>query len=104
MEIDGRPDKKFGQDFIEVSVAEEGSANQHQAPLLAPGGKQGSSGGSRAAPGGVTSVVCPPLWPVLSAGAEYPALLPTLQKCQLSFWSVYPVQNWLQLLTHTAGF
>ena len=64
----------------------------------------GQPRGSRAAPGGVTSVVCPPLWRCWVRGQSTLLLLPTLQKCQLSFWSVYPVQNWLQLLTHAAGF
>ena len=74
IEIDQRPDKKFGEGCIGAPAAARGSEDKQQAPLLARSlagrGREGASwfliwgegrGVSKGRAGRVASVVCPPL-------------------------------------------
>ena len=59
IEIDQKPDKKFGQGFIGSLTAAEGDENKHQVPLPAPHGGGWASSSSY----GVSIGVCPGVRP-----------------------------------------
>lgn len=84
MEIDGRLDEKFGQDFIEVSVAEEGAQTSIRRPCSLLEASRAAAGVQGCSWRGDFSGL-PTSLAVLSAGAEYPAFASDSSEVSVEF-------------------